>query len=100
MGDSVCLMRNADARTVCSRQETFNMRHDLATFHSQQLRCLWSETLIVGTRFLTILDESNELRPNLSRFGEIFYSATKPHLVQYPILMTLPGIRFGVVDFL
>ena len=33
--DSACLMCNADARTVRSRQETFNIRHDLATFHSQ-----------------------------------------------------------------
>ena len=59
-------MRNADTRTVRSRQETFNIRHDLAnirhdlatfnirhdlaTFHS---KCLWSETLIVGSRFLS-----------------------------------------------
>ena len=32
------MMLNANARTVCSRQETFNsntdMRHDLATFNS------------------------------------------------------------------
>ena len=77
-------MRNTDARTVRLRQETFNMRHDLATFHSQELRCLWSETFIVGTRFLRY-DERNTLRPNLSRFGKIFYFATKPHLVQFPI---------------
>ena len=39
------MMRNADAGTVRSRQETFNSNggHD-ACFGDFKLRCLWSET--------------------------------------------------------
>ena len=37
----------------------------------------------MGTRFLS-KNERNILRPKLSRFGEIFCFATKPHRLQSP----------------
>ena len=50
-------------------------------FKLQKLRCLWSETQSVGTRFL-IRTSGTFPRPKLSRFGEIFCFATTPHHLQ------------------